>query len=179
MADGMTIITIAGYGDNISARMEKDGIIGDGDQTTMTWEEFKKAYNDPDRVGVFVLINLDQFNHDWRLEGLPTRTPEEIVEIVRKIKRGEATMNDLWGDQQGEGSVLGSPGMDRVLDGSSYMTFLTDKEWEEAVAIIYKAYEEGKLDELQQELYDYIQRVMHERKYGRGSVWTVATPTTQ
>lgn len=175
MADGMTIITIDGYGDNISARMEKDGIIGDGDQTTMTWKEFKKAYNDPDRVGAFILINLDQFNQDWRLEGLPTRTPEEIVEIVRKIKRGEATMNDLWGDQKGEGSALGSPGMDRVIEGSSYMTFLTDKEWEEAVAIIYKAYEDGKLDELQQELYDYIQRVMHERKYGRGSVWTVVS----
>ncbi|GIW62083.1 MAG: hypothetical protein KatS3mg089_0935 [Patescibacteria group bacterium] len=173
MADGMTIITIDGYGDNISARMEKDGIIGDDAQTTMTWEEFKRAYNDPDRVGAFILINLDQFNQDWRLEGLPTRTPEDIVEIIKKIKRGEATMNDLWGDQKGEGSALGSPGMDRVLEGSSYMTFLTDREWEEAVDIIFKAYEEGKLDELQQELYDYIQRVMHERKYGRGSLWTV------
>lgn len=151
VAVGLRSITIDEDGSSISKEMKDEGILAGGEDT-MTMEQFAEKYNnDPDAIAWMMILNLDQYNADWKADGLAPRTAEEILETVKKIKEGTATMSDLLGSQDSTnadgGVVKGRSGLDRVLKGSTYIVPETDKDWGELSVALYKAEKAGTLDE--------------------------------
>ncbi|MDP3941389.1 MAG: hypothetical protein Q8Q49_03715, partial [bacterium] len=169
MVDGMAMIKIDEPKDSISKQMQDKLLIGTAGEKSMSMDEFKKMYNDPDAVAAFLLVNLPRFNKDWEADGLPQRTEEEILATRDKVKRGEATMDKLWGKQvtyneAGEVADKGKAGIDRVILGSEYMVWITDEDWKKAQAIIFKAEEDGTLDTLRDTLRRMLKKKGDEEK---------------
>jgi len=118
----------------------------------MKMEAFVEKYNnDPDAIAWMMILNLEQYNADWKADGLEPRTVQEILETAKKVKEGTATMADLLGSQdstsqQGE-IVKGKSGLNRVMKGSKYIVPETEKDWGELSIALFKAEKAGKLNE--------------------------------